>query len=68
MTASVHLEKTSSEEVDKDYDYDYFFTQARKINFRYETKSRTVMVHLKFDALYRYVSIESLPKSGEQKS
>ena len=34
-------------------------------DFRYETKARKVMVHFKFDALYRYVFIESLLKLGE---
>ena len=36
--------------------------------FRYETKARKVMVDFKFDALYRYVSIDSLLKSGEERS
>ena len=39
-----------------------------EIDFRYETKARKVMVDFKFDALYRYVSIESLLKSGEERS
>ena len=43
------------------------FSRAPEIDFRYETKARNVMVDFKFDALYRYVSIESLLKSGEQK-
>ena len=41
------------------------FSRALEIDFRYETKARKVMVDFKFDALYRYVSIESLLKSGE---
>ena len=43
------------------------FSRAPEIDFRYETKARKVMVDFKFDALYRYVSIESLLISGEQK-
>ena len=34
------------------------------MDFRCETMARNVMVDLKFDALYMYVSIESLLKSG----
>ena len=41
------------------------FSRAPEIDFRYETKARKVIVDFKFDALYRYVSIESLLKSGE---
>ena len=60
----------SSEEVDDDNDYELIarndgFSRAPEIDFRYETKARKVMVDFKFDALYRYVSIESLLKSGE---
>ena len=40
------------------------FWRAPKIDFRYETKARKVMVDFKFDTLYRYVFIESLLKSG----
>ena len=42
------------------------FTGDRN-DFRYETKVRKVMVHFKFDALCRCVSIESLLKSGSKK-
>ena len=42
--------------------------QAPEIDFRYEPKARTVMVDFKFDALYRYVSIESLLNQGSKKS
>ena len=38
--------------------------QAPKIDFRFETKARKLMVDFKFDALYRLVFIESLLKSG----
>ena len=38
--------------------------KSQKNDFRYETKARKVMVDFKFDALYRYVLIESLLKSG----
>ena len=41
------------------------FSRAPEIDFHYETKARKVMVDFKFDALYRYVSIESLQKSGQ---
>ena len=40
------------------------FWRALEIDFHYETKARKVMVDFKFDALYRYVFIESLLKSG----
>ena len=40
------------------------FWRALEIDFRYETKARKVMVDFKFDALCRYVIIESLLKSG----
>ena len=43
------------------------FSWAREIDFRYETKARKVIVDFKLDALYRYVSIESLLKSGSKK-
>ena len=39
-----------------------------EIDLRYETKARKVMVDFKFNALYRYVSIESLLKSVIKKS
>ena len=41
------------------------FSRAPEIDLHYETEARKVMVDFKFDALYRYVSIESLLKSGE---
>ena len=44
------------------------FSRAPEIDICYETKARKPMVDFKFDALYRYVSIESLLKSGEYKS
>ena len=40
------------------------FSRVPKIDFRYEIKASKVMVDYKFDAIYRYVSIESLLKSG----
>ena len=43
------------------------FSWVPEIDFRYETKARKVMVDFKFDALYRYFSIESLLKSGSKK-
>ena len=36
--------------------------------FRYETKARKVMAYFKFNALYRYVSIESLLNPGRVKN
>ena len=39
-----------------------------EIDLRYETKARKVMVDFKFNALCRYVSIESLLKSVIKKS
>ena len=38
-----------------------------EIDFCYETKVRKVMAYFKFNALYRYVSIESLLKTGRVK-
>ena len=57
------------DDYDNYYYYEYIatmdsFWQAPEIDFRYETKTRKVMVDFKFDALYRYVFIESLMKSG----
>ena len=37
-----------------------FFYRAPEMDFRYETKSRKLMVEFKFDALYSIVFIESL--------
>ena len=53
------LRENPSEEV-LDYDNYYYekiarndgFSRAPKIDFRYETKARKVMVDFKFDALY----------------
>ena len=39
------------------------FRGRQKLDFRYETKARKVMVDFKFDALYKYAFIESLLKS-----
>ena len=72
------LGENLSEEIDEDYfiiiiiimnksQETTFFSRARENDFRYETKARKVIVHFKFDALYRYVSIESLLKSGSLK-
>ena len=41
------------------------FSWVPEIDFRYETKARKMKVDFKFDALYRYVFIESLLKSVE---
>ena len=38
-----------------------------EIDFCYESKVRTVMVDFKYDALYRYVSIESIEVGGVKK-
>ena len=62
------LGENQSEEagdVDEKITRDDGFSRAPEIDFCYETKARKVMVDFKFDALYRYVSIESLLKSGE---
>ena len=50
-------------------DYEYIarnngLQRAPEMDFHYETKAIKVMVDFKFDALYRYVFIESLLKSG----
>ena len=70
------LRKNPSDEIDNDdenyYYYYYYnksqettgFSRAPEIDFRYENMARKVMVHHISNALYRYVFIESLQKSG----
>ena len=69
VNASVYSEKTRMKKLMmimiKYKSQETSFSRAPDIDFRYETKARKVMVDFKFDALYRYVSIESLLKPGE---
>ena len=69
------LRKNPSDEIDNDdenyYYYYYYksqemtgFSGAPEIDFCYENMARKVMVHHKSNALYRYIFIESLQKSG----
>ena len=51
--ASVHSDKTRLKKLVIIIARKDGFLWAPKINFRYETKSRKVMVDFKFDALYR---------------
>ena len=69
VTASVYLEKTRLKKLMMmimiKIARNGGFSRVPEIDFLYETKARKVMLDFKFDALYRYVSIESLLKSGE---
>ena len=70
----IHGENPSEEVDDDDDENDIsimnksqlatIFSRAPEIYFRYETEAKKVMVDFKFDALYRYVFLESLIKSG----